>query len=134
MRCCLAYDCLYPWTVGGAELWYRNLAERLAADGHEVTYLTRLQWDASDPPDIPGVRPLPPRRSPKAGMQAIPPQRSHIASRPSETLFCAQARSPSCGFQAQSSPLRQTSFFPPNIPNFKGSKSKRSAPCRWIID
>ena len=56
MRCCLAYDCLYPWTVGGAELWYRNLAERLAADGHEVTYLTRLQWGASEPPDIPGVR------------------------------------------------------------------------------
>ena len=56
MRCCLAYDCLYPWTVGGAELWYRNLAERLAADGHEVTYLTRLQWDPADPPQIPGVR------------------------------------------------------------------------------
>ncbi|CAB4921592.1 unannotated protein [freshwater metagenome] len=56
MRICLAYDCLYPWTVGGAERWYRNLAQRLAADGHEVTYLTRLQWDPSDPPHIPGVR------------------------------------------------------------------------------
>ena len=52
----MAYDCLYPWTVGGAELWYRNLAERLAAEGHEVTYLTRLQWDPGDPPAIPGVR------------------------------------------------------------------------------
>ncbi len=56
MRVCIAYDCLYPWTVGGAERWYRSLAERLAADGHEVTYLTRLQWDPRDPPQIPGVR------------------------------------------------------------------------------
>ena len=53
MRVCLVYDCLFPWTVGGAERWYRNLAERLAADGHEVTYLTLLQWDAAEPPSIP---------------------------------------------------------------------------------
>jgi glycosyltransferase involved in cell wall biosynthesis len=44
MRVCLVYDCLFPYTVGGAERWYRNLAERLAADGHEVTYLTLRQW------------------------------------------------------------------------------------------
>ena len=37
MRVCLVYDCLFPWTYGGAERWYRNLAERLAAEGHEVT-------------------------------------------------------------------------------------------------
>ena len=30
---CLVYDCLYPYTVGGAERWYRALAERLAARG-----------------------------------------------------------------------------------------------------
>ena len=53
MRICLVYDCLYPYTVGGAERWYRNLAERLVADGHEVTYLTRRQWQ--DRPDVPGV-------------------------------------------------------------------------------
>ncbi len=58
MRVCLAYDCLYPWTVGGAERWYRGLAERLAADGHEVTYLTRRQWPPDDAPAIPGVRVL----------------------------------------------------------------------------
>ena len=46
MRICLVYDCLFPYTVGGAERWYRNLAQRLAADGHEVTYLTLRQWDA----------------------------------------------------------------------------------------
>jgi glycosyltransferase involved in cell wall biosynthesis len=56
MRICVVYDCLFPWTVGGAERWYRNVAERLAAEGHEVTYLTRLQWDRGDPPQIPGVR------------------------------------------------------------------------------
>jgi glycosyltransferase involved in cell wall biosynthesis len=53
---CIVYDCLFPWTVGGAERWYRSLAERLAADGHDVTYLTRLQWDDDDRPDLPGVR------------------------------------------------------------------------------
>jgi glycosyltransferase involved in cell wall biosynthesis len=53
---CIVYDCLFPWTVGGAERWYRSLAERLAADGHEVTYLTRLQWDDDNRPDLPGVR------------------------------------------------------------------------------
>src|SRR5262249_53168892 len=44
MRVCLVYDCLFPHTVGGAERWYANLAERLAAEGHEVTYLTLRQW------------------------------------------------------------------------------------------
>jgi glycosyltransferase involved in cell wall biosynthesis len=45
MRICVVYDCLYPYTVGGAERWYRNLAERLAEDGNEVTYLTLRQWE-----------------------------------------------------------------------------------------
>src|SRR5580693_6620143 len=52
MRVCLLYDCLFPCTVGGAERWYRNLAERLAEQGHEVTYLTLRQWDRSEPPDL----------------------------------------------------------------------------------
>src|SRR4051794_2493420 len=56
MKVCVVYDCLFPWTVGGAERWYRNVAERLAASGHEVTYLTLRQWDAADPPRLPGVR------------------------------------------------------------------------------
>ena len=42
--------------MGGAERWYRNLAVRLAEEGHEVVYLTMRQWDASDEPDVPGVR------------------------------------------------------------------------------
>jgi glycosyltransferase involved in cell wall biosynthesis len=54
MRVCLVYDCLFPWTIGGAERWYRNLGERLASEGHEVTYLTLRQWD--EPPAIEGVK------------------------------------------------------------------------------
>ena len=56
VRVCLAYDCLFPWTVGGAERWLRSLAEELAAEGNDVTYLTRRQWPASTPPSIPGVK------------------------------------------------------------------------------
>jgi glycosyltransferase involved in cell wall biosynthesis len=56
MRICVVYDCLFPWTVGGAERWYRNLAERLAADGHEVTYLTLRQWDRGQDASYDGVR------------------------------------------------------------------------------
>ena len=55
MRICLVYDCLFPHTVGGAERWYRNLAERLAADGHTVCYLTLRQWDRGIDPGVPGV-------------------------------------------------------------------------------
>lgn len=58
VRVALVYDCLFPWTVGGAERWYRSLAERLAGEGHDVTYLTLRQWERSDPPSIPGVRVL----------------------------------------------------------------------------
>ncbi len=57
MRICVVYDCLYPYTIGGAERWYRNLAERLAADGHEVTYLTLRQWQRGEALDVdPRVR------------------------------------------------------------------------------
>ena len=52
MRICIVYDCLYPYTIGGGERWYRNLAERLAAEGHEVTYLTLRQWDRGTALDL----------------------------------------------------------------------------------
>jgi glycosyltransferase involved in cell wall biosynthesis len=55
MRVCLVYDCLFPHTVGGAERWYRSLAERLAAQGHEVTYLTLRQWNRGTDPGVAGV-------------------------------------------------------------------------------
>jgi glycosyltransferase involved in cell wall biosynthesis len=56
MRVCIAYDCVFPNTIGGAERWYTNLAERLAAAGHDVTYITRRQWtDSAESPRIEGV-------------------------------------------------------------------------------
>src|SRR4051794_6934848 len=58
LRVCVVYDCLFPYTVGGAERWYRNLSERLAGDGHEVTYLTLRQWAPGEEPEIDGVRVL----------------------------------------------------------------------------
>jgi glycosyltransferase involved in cell wall biosynthesis len=48
MRIALLYDCLYPHTIGGAERWHRNVAERLA-EHHEVTYVTRRQWGDEGP-------------------------------------------------------------------------------------
>jgi glycosyltransferase involved in cell wall biosynthesis len=56
VRICIVYDCIYPHTVGGAERWYRNLAERLATDGHEIDYLTLRQWPEGEDAGVPGVR------------------------------------------------------------------------------
>jgi len=55
MRILIVYDFLYPYTIGGGERWYRTLAERLAADGHEVGYLTLRQWDRGAPGVVEGV-------------------------------------------------------------------------------
>jgi glycosyltransferase involved in cell wall biosynthesis len=52
MRVCVVYDCLYPYTVGGGERWYRNLAERLVREGHEVTYVTLRQWERGQKPEL----------------------------------------------------------------------------------
>jgi glycosyltransferase involved in cell wall biosynthesis len=52
MRIAVVYDCLYPYTVGGAERRYRNVVAQLA-QRHQVTYLTRRQWDQSTPFDVP---------------------------------------------------------------------------------
>jgi len=56
VRVCIVYDCLYPYTIGGAERWYRNVAERLAEAGHDVTYLTLRQWERGTEPEVPDVR------------------------------------------------------------------------------
>jgi glycosyltransferase involved in cell wall biosynthesis len=85
MRVCLIYDCLFPYTVGGAERWYRNLAERLAAEGHEVTYLTLRQWERGERLDLdPRIRVVtagprmalytnPPTHGPPARRRILPP-------------------------------------------------------------
>jgi glycosyltransferase involved in cell wall biosynthesis len=56
MRICIVYDCLFPHTVGGGERWYASLAERLAREGHEVTYLTLRQWESGSAPAAGRVR------------------------------------------------------------------------------
>jgi glycosyltransferase involved in cell wall biosynthesis len=57
MHICIVYDCLFPYTIGGGERWYRKLAERLAAEGHAVTYLTLRQWERGARVDLdPRVR------------------------------------------------------------------------------
>jgi glycosyltransferase involved in cell wall biosynthesis len=76
VRVCLVYDCLFPHTIGGAERWYRNLAERLAERGHEVSYLTLRQWPTDTPPRIPGVRVIavgPPMELYRHGRRRIAP-------------------------------------------------------------
>jgi glycosyltransferase involved in cell wall biosynthesis len=56
LRILFVYDCLYPHTIGGFERFYRDVTERLARS-HEVTYLTRVQWDRDQSPDAPpGVK------------------------------------------------------------------------------
>jgi glycosyltransferase involved in cell wall biosynthesis len=52
MRICLVYDCLYPYTIGGGERWFRNLADHLAAAGHDVTYVTLRQWERGEQLDL----------------------------------------------------------------------------------
>lgn len=49
MKVAILYDCMFPYTVGGGERWYVNVAERLAAE-HEVTYVTLRQWGEDEAP------------------------------------------------------------------------------------
>lgn len=55
---CIVYDCLFPFTIGGAERWYRALANALVADGFSTTYLTRRQWDTL-PDDLANLEVVP---------------------------------------------------------------------------
>ena len=56
MHVCIVYDCLYPYTIGGAERWCRNVAERLSSTGADVTFLTLRQWERGADPAVPHVR------------------------------------------------------------------------------
>jgi glycosyltransferase involved in cell wall biosynthesis len=55
MRICICYDGVFPYTLGGADRWYRNVAERMASLGHDVTYVTTRQWEPGQQPRINGV-------------------------------------------------------------------------------
>lgn len=52
MRIAFAYDCLYPYTVGGAERRYRSVVAQLV-QRHDVTYLTRRQGEQRAPLEVP---------------------------------------------------------------------------------
>jgi glycosyltransferase involved in cell wall biosynthesis len=52
MKVAILYDCMFPYTVGGGERWYVNVAERLS-EHHDVTYVTLRQWDGDHTPDLP---------------------------------------------------------------------------------
>ena len=78
MRILIVYDCLFPYTIGGGERWYRRLAERLESDGHDVTYLTLRQWDRGTRPELGGgvrIRTAGPRMELYAGgrRRILPP-------------------------------------------------------------
>jgi glycosyltransferase involved in cell wall biosynthesis len=52
MRIAIVYDCLYPYTVGGAERRYRSVGAQLARR-HAVTFITRRQWPRGAVLDLP---------------------------------------------------------------------------------
>ena len=82
MRICLVYDCLFPYTVGGAERWYRNLGERLAADGHEVTLPHAAAVGARRAGDVPGIR-----------VVAVGPRMGAVHARPADAAYCRRSSS-----------------------------------------
>src|SRR5215469_8835408 len=78
LRICLVYDSLQPYRIGGAERWYFNLAERLVAAGHEVTYVTMRQWPKGERGALPGaeviaVGPLLANYKPSGQRTMLPP-------------------------------------------------------------
>ena len=57
MHICVVWrlPCFHPTPSEGADDGYRRLAERLAAAGHDVTYLTLRQWERGAGAGVPGV-------------------------------------------------------------------------------
>jgi glycosyltransferase involved in cell wall biosynthesis len=53
LRVAVVYDCLFPYTTGGGERVYTELAARFAERGHRVDYLTRVQWEGEVPSGLP---------------------------------------------------------------------------------
>jgi glycosyltransferase involved in cell wall biosynthesis len=72
MRIAIVYDCLYPYTVGGAERRYATVLAQLA-QRHTVTYLTRRQW-------------------PRDATVSAPPGARVVAVSGGRHLYCASGR------------------------------------------
>src|SRR3989304_4053497 len=47
-RIALVYDCIYPYTKGGGEKRYYEIAKRLAIKGHEVHLYGMKFWEGQD--------------------------------------------------------------------------------------
>ena len=121
---CLVYDCLYPYTVGGAERWYRALAERLAAEGYEVTYVTLRQWDEGDEPSIPGVRIVTAGRAPTSTSTAGGGSGRRFAS-----------GSASCAISSGGEALRRRPFgVDPVLPPARRRLARRRGRYRLLVD
>jgi glycosyltransferase involved in cell wall biosynthesis len=76
MRIALVYDCLYPYSGGGAERWLRALAEELANE-HDITYVTRRVWGDEPVPSLGrarcvGVSPAGPIYTPSGRRRLLP--------------------------------------------------------------
>ena len=59
LRIAIVYDRVFPASFGGVERWFRLLAESLAAEGHQVTYLTTRHWPDGAVPTIAGAIVIP---------------------------------------------------------------------------
>ncbi len=76
------------YTVGGAERWYRNLAERLAEAGHDVTYLTLRQWPPGEEPRSPACESSPSARRCRSTSAGGDGSRRRYASAPGCSCIC----------------------------------------------
>lgn len=59
LRVAIVYDRVFPASFGGAERWFKLLAESLAAAGHQVTYLTVAHWPVESAPQLHQVEVIP---------------------------------------------------------------------------
>jgi glycosyltransferase involved in cell wall biosynthesis len=59
LRIAIVYDRVFPASYGGAERWFRLLAESLATAGHQVTYLTVAHWPGESVPQLENVQVVP---------------------------------------------------------------------------
>lgn len=53
LKIAIISDSLFPVNLGGAERVYRAMADSFASEGHEVTYITRKQWEPESKPKTP---------------------------------------------------------------------------------
>ena len=127
VRVCLVYDCLFPHTVGGAERWYRNLAERLSRGRPRG--------------DLPDAAPVAARRRSRRAGRAR--RRGRAAARPLHALGpaadrpAARVRRSACSRTWPGAAAATTSSTPPRSPTSRllaaGSLRRRRG-YRLVVD